>query len=234
MQDSQPHPIRDLFSGMSDTYERINHILTFGLDVLWRKHMIRIASEAGGSRWIDLCTGTGEIAVGLSRIAPSDTTIYAADFTLPMLAEAKRKPETKPIKFIASDITALPFPDNTFDLVTMSFATRNINRSLDILIKSFAGYHRILKPGGMFVNLETSRPPLLPVRRCFDFFVTLMVRPIGAMISGSPRSYAYLANSITRFYTAEELAGILKEAGFRDVDFRRQMFGAAAIHWGKK
>jgi len=116
----------------------------------------------------------------------------------------------------------------------MSFATRNINVSKEILIQSFAEYHRVLKPGGRFVNLETSRPPFSPIRKGFDLYVKLFVKQIGGRISGSRRAYAYLAGTIPRFYPAEELADIMKQAGFEDVTFQRLLFGAAAIHQAEK
>ena len=114
-----------------------------------------------------MCTGTGETAADLRRLAPHGTAIYALDFSLPMLREAKRKPEAEHIHFATSDVRWLPFPNESFDLVTISFATRNINLSEDILVQSFAEFHRILKPGGRFVNLETSQPSLLPLKKCF-------------------------------------------------------------------
>jgi demethylmenaquinone methyltransferase/2-methoxy-6-polyprenyl-1,4-benzoquinol methylase len=129
--------IRNIFSEIPETYELVNHILTFGLDVLWRKRAVKIAVKSGGARWIDVCTGTGETASYLCRFAKNGTEVYAADFSLPMLREAKEKPEGGCIKFLLSDVENLPFSDNTFDLITISFATRNINRNQNILIRTF-------------------------------------------------------------------------------------------------
>ena len=148
--------IRNIFSEIPETYELVNHILTFGLDILWRKRAVNIAVKSGGNRWIDVCTGTGETASYLCRFAKNGTKVYAADFSLPMLRKAKEKPEGGCIKFLLSDVENLPFSDNTFDLITISFATRNINRNQNILIRTFKEFHRILKINGHFVNLETS------------------------------------------------------------------------------
>ncbi|MHC4168946.1 MAG: class I SAM-dependent methyltransferase, partial [Planctomycetota bacterium] len=134
------------------------------------------------------------------------------------------------IEFIASDIKDLPFDDATLDLITMSFATRNINLSRDILVRSFAKYYRTLKPGGRFVNVETSQPSSRLVRKCFHAYIRLFVRAIGSRMSGSRAAYAYLAGTIPRFYSAEELADIMRQAGFEKVTFRRYLFGAVAIH----
>ncbi len=223
-----------MFSEFPETYELTNHILTLGLDTVWRKRAARIAATDGGDQWADICTGTGEMAAYLSRLAPDRTKIYAIDFSQPMLAKARLKPEAGRLKFIYSDIKALPFPNDRFDLITMSFATRNINLSRDVLIQSFAEFYRVLKPGGRFVNLETSRPSFSPFRKCVDFFVKRMVKSIGSRISGSKAAYAYLANTIRIFYPPEELADVLQQAGFRDVSFHRCLFGVAAIHQGIK
>jgi demethylmenaquinone methyltransferase/2-methoxy-6-polyprenyl-1,4-benzoquinol methylase len=222
--------VQSMFAEVPATYELVNHVLTLGLDVLWRRRAARIAARAGGADWADMCTGTGEMAVYLSRLAPKGTKIYAIDFSGPMMEKARRKPGAAGITFVEADIKALPFDDGSFDLITMSFATRNINLSRDTLVRSFAEYYRVLKPGGRFVNQETSRPPSALVRRCFDLYVKLFVKQIGSRISGARTAYAYLAGTIPRFYNAEELAQIMREAGFDSVSFKRLMFGAAAIH----
>ena len=227
-------PIQSMFAGVPATYELVNHVLTFGLDILWRRKAVRIAAKAGGAKWVDMCTGTGEVAIYLSRLAPARTEIYAVDFCESMMEKARQKTRAKGIHFVAADIKALPFEDETFDLITMSFATRSINVSKDILIQSFAEYYRVLKRGGRFVNLETSRPPFWPVRKCFDFHVKLFVEQIGGRISGSRNAYAFLARTIPRFYTAEALAEIMREAGFEEVTFKQLLFGAAAIHQAVK
>lgn len=226
--------IQKIFSEVPETYELVNHILTFGLDILWRKQAVKIAVKQGGKRWIDVCTGTGETASYLCRLAKNETKIYAADFSLPMLRKAKEKPEGGRIKFLLSDVENLPFPDYTFDLITISFATRNINRNQDTLIRIFKEFHRILKVDGYFVNLETSQPSFSIIRKVFHRYVKLFVVPIGSRISDSKSGYAYLANTIPRFYQAEGLTNIMHQAGFKDIRIKKLMFGAAAIHQGAK
>jgi len=226
--------VQSVFSEVPATYELVNHVLTFGLDIVWRRRAARIAAAASGGQWADMCTGTGEMAVYLSRLAPKGTKIYAVDFSEPMMEKAAEKPQAKHIHFVASDIKALPFPDESFDLITMSFATRNINLSKDILIQSFKEFYRVLKPGGRFVNLETSQPSSSLIRRLFHLYIKLFVKLIGSRISGSSAGYAYLAKTIPRFYAPQELADILSRAGFQDVPFQKLMFGAAAIHQGMK
>jgi len=226
--------IQKIFTEIPKTYELVNHILTLGFDILWRKKAIKIAVKQGGSHWLDVCTGTGETANYLAEQADSITKIYAVDFSLPMLTEATIKPNGKRIHFTLSDVRQLPFPDNTFDLITISFATRNINTSRENLETSFCEFYRILKPGGQFINLETSQPQFFIIRKLFHLFIKIFVKPIGSLISGSNTGYTYLSHTIPRFYTAIELASILKSTGFRTVIFKRLLFGATAIHQSVK
>lgn len=222
--------IQKLFAQVPRTYERVNHILTFGMDILWRRKAVRLAVADGGQRWMDVCSGTGETAVYLTEYVQNGTRVYAADFSLPMLQVARSKPQGSKIRFSISEIKALPFSEATFDLVTISFATRNINTSRDDLLNSFKEFHRVLKPGGRFVNLETSQPNNAVIRKLYHSYIKLLVKPVGWRISGAKAPYAYLSHTIPRFYPAAELAEILKEAGFSRVDVTPLMFGAAAIH----
>lgn len=222
--------IRNLFSEVSDTYELVNHVLTFGLDILWRRKVAKVAALEGGKRWIDVCSGTSEMAVYLSRLAKRDTMVFAADFSIPMIRKATVKKEAHQISFIIADVNALPFREGTFGLLTISFATRNINISREILLQCFRGFHRILRPGGRFVNLETSQPSSWVIRRLFHLYVRLTVKPLGYFISGSRVGYTYLSHTIPRFYDAAELADIMGQAGFLKVSYHPMMFGAVAIH----
>jgi len=221
-------------SGVSSTYELVNHILTFGFDRLWRKKAARLAAISGGVQWADMCTGTGEMAANLSRLAPGETTVYAVDISNHMMIEARKKHEAQNINFVISDVKDLNFPDESLDLITISFATRNINLSKDVLTKTFAEFHRVLKPGGRFVNLETSQPSISLIRNLFHFYVRLVVKPVGGMISGSQKAYAYLTHTIPRFYPPDELSAIMSNAGFEKVTWRKLLFGIAAIHQGMK
>jgi demethylmenaquinone methyltransferase/2-methoxy-6-polyprenyl-1,4-benzoquinol methylase len=151
-----------------------------------------------------------------------------------MLAVARKKPQAERINFVAADIKDLPFEDSSFNLLTMSFATRNINLNRETLTRSFAEYYRVLKPGGCFVNVETSQPKSPLIRKCFHSYIKLFVKAIGSGVSGSRTAYAYLAGTIPRFYSAEELADIMREAGFEEVTFQRCLFGAVAIHQARK
>jgi demethylmenaquinone methyltransferase/2-methoxy-6-polyprenyl-1,4-benzoquinol methylase len=147
-----------------------------------------------------------------------------------MLAQARSKPCAEETRFLISDVKTLPFADQSLDLITLSFATRNINLSKEVLVRTFAEFRRVLRPGGRLVTVETSQPPSRFIRRGFHLHVKLLVKPIGSRVSGSRRGYAYLAHTIPRFYPADELAEILGQAGFSDVAYKRLFFGVAAIH----
>ena len=222
--------IQRIFSEVPHTYELVNHVLTFGLDILWRRKAVRIGTVGGGGRWLDVCSGTGETAVYLSRLAKGKTMVAAADFCIPMIRKATEKPEANRIMFTLADASALSFRDGTFDLITISFATRNINVKYDTLVKCLAEFYRVLKPGGIFVNLETSQPPSRLIRRLFHLYARLIVRWVGYIISGSRAGYRYLSHTIPRFYSADEFANIIRQAGFTKVNFRHTIFGLVAIH----
>lgn len=226
--------IQKIFSEVPHTYEIVNHILTLGQDISWRNKAARFAASGGGTKWMDICSGTGEMAVNLKKLAGDKTMVVATDFSVPMITKAATKPEMSSISFTIASATNLPFPDDTFDLITISFATRNINVSLHFLTQCLREFYRVLKPGGRFVNLETSQPESHILRSLFHLYVSLFVRRVGRLISGSRSGYIYLSNTIPRFYNAEEFADIIRKAGFEQVNYKQMLFGVAAIHEGVK
>ena len=228
------HGIQKMFSEVPHTYETVNHVMTLGMDILWRRRAAALAARRGGNRWLDMCTGTGETAAYLRRLGENGTTVVACDFCLPMVRPLMEKPEGRGVDLVLGDARALPFAGDAFDVVTMSFATRNLNVNREALVRAFREYFRVLKPGGCFVNLETSRPRSRLIRTLFHVYVGLTVRPLGTLISRSGAGYRYLSHTIPRFYGAEELASILREAGFARVTWSPLLFGAAAIHEATK
>lgn len=230
--------MQETFRQAARTYELANHVLTLGLDIVWRRAAARTATSGLESprsmRWLDLCTGTGDMAAELARRAPVGTQLVAVDLTPAMLAQARARRDTADVAFAVADVRALPCAEGTLDLVTISFATRNVNHSRAVLLEVCREVRRVLRPGGRFVMVETSQPPNGVVRWLFHRYIALAVRPIGQVISGSRAAYAYLSYTIPRFYTAEELATLLRESGFGTVEFTPLMLGAAAIHVANK
>ena len=147
-----------------------------------------------------------------------------------MLSHAAAKPDAGDVLFSLGDAKQMPFADQSFDLLTTGFATRNLNLNRETLTHTFAEFQRVLRPGGRFVTLETSQPTSALLRRLVHGYVAAIVRPLGRRISGSDAGYAYLSQTIPRFYDAAELARIMTAAGFRDVTYRRLLSGVAAIH----
>ncbi len=222
--------LRTLFTEIPGRYELVNGVLTFGLDSLWRRAVAAGAVSAGGARFLDVCTGTGETALSVARRAGADALVAGADFTTAMMGEGVRRHGRGRVLFVAAEARELPFADGAFDVVTVSFATRNLAISREALVEAFREFRRVLRPGGRFLNLETSQPPLGAVRALFHFYARHAVGRIGAFISGSSAGYAYLSNTLQRFYGAEELAAVLREAGYSRVEFRRLSFGVVALH----
>lgn len=221
--------IKKLFSKIPKKYDLINQILTFGFDSIWRKKAAKIGVKLGGNFYLDVCTGTGKEANFLKKY--SKKNVFSLDFCLPMLFYAKKK---NGIKFILSDAKFLPFKDEKFDLITISFATRNLNTKKENLVKAFQEFKRVLKKGGYFLNLETTQPPFFILRWILHLYSKIFIKPIGAFISGSKEAYAYLSSTIPRFYNAEKLKEILKEVGFCEVNFKYLFPYVVALHISKK
>jgi demethylmenaquinone methyltransferase / 2-methoxy-6-polyprenyl-1,4-benzoquinol methylase len=222
--------VQKIYSRIPSRYELINHILTLGLDILSRKRTAKLAASGGGDHWLDVCSGTGETIHYLAEYANNGTGLFTADFSLPMTLIAAGKKSKKKINYSIADAANLPFTDSSFDLITISFATRNLNSSRDILIKHLREFNRVLKPGGRFVNLETSQPRFGLIKSLMHFYIKLTVKPIGSALSGSASAYSYLASTIPRFYQPEDFVEILKEAGFSEVSFKRMYLGISAVH----
>jgi demethylmenaquinone methyltransferase/2-methoxy-6-polyprenyl-1,4-benzoquinol methylase len=222
--------IQKIFSEAAETYELINHVLTLGFDILWRKKAAREAVKARGFLWLDVCSGTGEMAFNLSRLADEKVKIISADFCHPMIAKAREKRNIQNLSFVLAESGQLPFADRTFNLVTISFATRNIYPNKSELIAYLKEFHRVLKPGGHFVNLETSQPSVRIIQKLFHLYIKLTIKQLGFLLSGSKSAYRYLAYTIPRFFSPEEFSSILREAGFARITHRSLFLGVSAIH----
>jgi demethylmenaquinone methyltransferase/2-methoxy-6-polyprenyl-1,4-benzoquinol methylase len=229
--------IRAIFDDIPRTYELVNHLLTLGLDLPLRRYaaktgVVRDSSFRARGKWLDVCTGTGDMARMFSRYAGPETLLVAADFSLPMLRYAANS--NRHIQAAVSDAGRLAFPDNTFDRVTITFATRNINTSRTHLERCLGEFYRVLRPGGVFVNLETSQPDNALIRRLVHLYVRAVVRPMGGLVSGNDTAYRYLSQTIPRFYDAATLSRIIRSAGFAEVAYKPLVMGIAAVHWAVK
>jgi demethylmenaquinone methyltransferase/2-methoxy-6-polyprenyl-1,4-benzoquinol methylase len=219
-----------LYSEIAFHYELVNHLLTFGLDIPWRKQASMIAAAGGGTLWLEVCSGTGEMAANLQKLANPKTRIVLSDFSFSMVSKARNKPELERTSISLADSAMLPFPDNMFDLVVISFATRNIAGSAARLLRFLREFHRVLKSGGQFINLETSQPKSKLIRILYHLYIKSVVRILGRLISGSRTGYNYLSYSVERFFDVEVLSAIILNSGFSKVQSRTMSFGTVAVH----
>jgi len=174
------------------------------------------------------------MAQAVARHVEADARVFSTDFSYPMLIRARRRIHMSGVSFVLAEAGELPFSDETFDLVTISFATRNLNIRREILLSYLKEFYRTLDRGGAFVNVETSQPPNPLLRKIFHAYVRTFVRPVGSFFSGSKPGYRYLAHTIPRFYSADEFSSLLYSAGFSHVEEFPLMGGIAAIHLALK
>ncbi len=221
--------MRQMFGEIAPRYDLMNRLMTGGRDMAWRRMVIREAQLPRGGRLLDIATGTGDIALEAWR-QNDDLCVVGADFSLDMMRLGRAKPGAERLRWTGADTLALPFPNNTFDAVTSGFMLRNV---VDVP-RSLAEQYRVVKPGGRMVCLEISRPPrnlLLPFYR---FYFHRIVPWMGQLISGHRSAYTYLPQSADEFLSPDELAGLMRQAGWRQVRYRRLMMGTVAIHTGVK
>lgn len=221
--------VQRMYTHIDEGYELVNHLFSAGLDRAWRGRAAEVAAASGGARWLDLCTGTGEMAAALARRAPPGVTVTALDFSLPMVRHARAKSANGGVRFLLGDAARLPFADGSFDLVTISFATRNLEAG-GPLEGFFREVRRVLAAGGSFVHLETSQPAVAPVRALFRAYVRATVTPLGRLVTGAAGPYRFLTRSVLGFHDLGGLAALLEAAGFAEVTARPLMLGAVAIH----
>jgi demethylmenaquinone methyltransferase/2-methoxy-6-polyprenyl-1,4-benzoquinol methylase len=208
--------------------------MTWGLDRRWRQMVVRkcLASQPG--KVLDLCCGTGDLAVALTRLADNNTEVIGIDYSQPMLKIAARKAERvsgrAKLSFVTGDITNIPFPDEYFNCVGASFALRNLTYKNPLAGRYIAEVLRVLNTGGRFVILETSQPESSFIKKLYHLYLRSFVFSLGLLISGNRQAYRYLVDSATNYYAPEELQKILVEAGFRQVSCRRLLLGAVGIH----
>ena len=167
-----PTSLQRMYVEVPQTYELLNHLLTFWLDIRWRKQAARIVASSGGTHWLDFGIGTGEMACSLHRLANNDSQILAFDFSFSMMQKAIEKQEAQDINFALAEATRIPLKDESIDAITISFAARNVDSSgKGNLLKCFQEFRRILKPEGILVILESSQPRHRLVRSLYHLYI---------------------------------------------------------------
>lgn len=219
--------VRAMFANIAQKYDLMNRIMTGFQDVRWRRFVIHRAELSPGSRLLDLGTGTGDLAREARR-HQSAPLVVASDFTLEMMRVGMTK--DTPLNWLAADALQIPFGESTFHAATSGFLMRNVSN----IDRALSEQYRILVNGGRIILLDTTRPG----RNMFSPFIWIHLHIIipflGRLITGSRDAYKYLPETTENFITAERMSELLDNAGFKNVRFRRFMFGTIAIHWAEK
>jgi len=230
--------LHNMFAAVPRRYDRINRLVTLGLDQGWRRRAARTCLEARPGSVLDLCTGTGDMPVILARMAPPEVELVAGDFVPEMLEAARDKARRAGVAdrvcFELADAADLPFPEGRFDAVTITFGFRNLTYKNPGAEQHLAQIRRVLSPGGRLVFVESSQPAGRLMRAGFRAYLKAVVGPAGALVSGEAGAYRYLSSSIRNYYSADQVAALLEEAGFADVGYKKLLGGAAAIHWASR
>lgn len=227
-------PLHGMFTAIPHRYDLVNHVITWGLDKRWRWKAARECLASQPRKVLDLCCGTGDLAISIARLAENGVELTGVDYSRPMLAIATKKAELlargKRISFTYGDAANLPFPDGYFDCIGISFAFRNLTYKNPLARRHIAEILRLLSAGGKYVIVETSQPKSKLIQKLFHLYLRWFVSRLGYLLSGNRGAYHYLAESAARFYTSEELKELLVTAGFSQVSFRPLFFGVAAIY----
>lgn len=222
-----------MFSALPPRYDLTNHVITLGLDRGWREAAAKACLETSPHKVLDLACGTGDLSVAICRFAGYEVDLVGLDYSQPMLDIACKKVAKVPggkATFILGDAANLPFADDDFDCVGISFAFRNLTYKNPLSEPALAQILRVLKPGGRFVVVETSQPRSKIIRRGFHIYLRSFVRTSGFLISGNQGAYRYLAESAAHFYTPDDVKALLMKSGFKSDSYRPMLFGAVGIH----
>lgn len=220
-----------MFDGIAGTYDLLNHLLSAGIDVVWRRRTIDGLCPAPGWCVLDLATGTGDLGLEAAD-RHAEIRVVGVDLSIPMLQRGARKAGTRPGRtaFLCGDAERLPFPDRVFEGVTIGFGIRNL-----VDLKAGLGeMHRVLRSDGRLAVLEFSRPRVFLLRVLYLFYFKNILPLIGRIVSRDPYAYRYLYESVMRFPEGAEFCLHLLDTGFVDVVERRLTFGIATLYLASK
>lgn len=223
--------VQQMFSDIAPRYDLLNHLLSANIDKSWRRRAIaglRWERAPAGS-YLDLCAGTLDVGVQLAGMPGFHGHVAAADFAEPMLRAGMEKASGRNVLPIVADALALPFASQSLDGAIVAFGIRNLASLEEGLRETF----RVLRPGARFVILEFSTPRAAVVRTAYHAYFHHLLPIVGRAVSGHPTAYRYLPESVERFPEAEDLAGMMRRAGFVNVEWEPLTFGIAALHMGE-
>jgi O-succinylbenzoic acid--CoA ligase len=226
--------VRDAFHAIATRYDTLNHILSGGVHLLWKRAAVRAAGLRPGEKAADVCCGTGDMVIGLARAAGVHGRVLGLDFAPGMLAGAARRlaaARVGPIGgLICGDAEALPVREESLDAVTFAFGLRNVPRPAVALAEA----RRVLRPGGRLVVLEFGQPRSRWLRAVYDLYSKTVIPRLGGWLSGRRDAYQYLHDSIRQWADPEALAVLMRDAGLADVTYRPLTGGIAVLHVGRK
>jgi demethylmenaquinone methyltransferase/2-methoxy-6-polyprenyl-1,4-benzoquinol methylase len=223
-----PVAVNSMFARIARRYDVANHLLSAGVDIRWRRQLVKAVRRAEPHAILDLATGSGDVAFALSRNLPEQVQILGMDFCQPMLDEAEIKKHSRHyanVTFQQGDGLALPLADNSYDAVTISFGLRNMGD----LRKSLSEMRRVLRPSGRMFILEFSRPSRW-FRSLYYFYLRRILPGFAQLVTGDRAAYVYLNETIEQFPDRDTLSAEIRAAGFGDVKARGLTFGVVALH----
>lgn len=224
--------VEQMFDNISEKYDLLNRILSMGIDVSWRKKVVKSVQKENPSTILDIATGTGDLAIAMARATPAKITGF--DLSAGMLEVGKKKVAEENlgdrIEMIQGDAENMPFADDSFDVITVAFGVRNFEN----LEKGLNEIYRVLKPSGKFIILEFSQPQSFPMKQLYAFYSKAILPKIGKKISKDQSAYTYLPDSVKAFPYGEEMKKILKKSKFVEPYDKKLTFGIASIYESKK
>jgi demethylmenaquinone methyltransferase/2-methoxy-6-polyprenyl-1,4-benzoquinol methylase len=233
--DKREARIRSMFGAIAPRYDLLNHLLSLNIDRRWRRRTTELVPPEGDAPILDVCTGTGDLALAYDRAAGGRVAIVGTDFCLPMLVPARLKAERHGaagrVQFLEADTQKLPFPDDHFQLTTVAFGLRNVTNT----DRGLAEMVRVTRPGGRVAILEFSRPRHWLLGPLYRFYFRRILPMVGRIVSHSrDRAYDYLPASVMEFPDGDELAALLRRHGLYEVRWYPFTFGIATLYVGRK
>ena len=224
--------VREVFDSVADRYDLMNDLMSMGVHRLWKQHFAATSGVRPGDRVLDLASGTGDIAALLGPKVGANGRVVMSDINAAMLRNGRRRMLDRGrvgnLRYALANAESLPFADRSFDVVTIAFGLRNVTDQPAAL----AEMCRVLKPGGQLLVLEFSRVRPEPLRKLYDGYSFAVLPVLGRLVAGDADSYRYLAESIRRHPPQEELADMMRAAGFDQVSYRDLTGGIVAVHRG--
>jgi demethylmenaquinone methyltransferase/2-methoxy-6-polyprenyl-1,4-benzoquinol methylase len=221
-----------MFNRISGRYDFLNHFLSLGIDILWRKKAIRLLKDKHPKQILDVATGTGDFAIEALALNPD--RVIGVDISEGMLdvgrAKLTQRKLDKRIELRTGDSENLPFEDNIFDAVIVAFGVRNFE-NLEAGLKEM---HRVLKPGGTVVILEFSKPSKFPMKQLYNAYFTAILPTVGRLISRDDSAYRYLPESVQAFPDGKDFLNVLSGTGFKNPKCDPLTFGISSLYWGSK